>query len=64
MDFNIEIKKTGLKKSWLAEQLGINRVSLSHYINGTRTMPEGVERKLKEILRTHLTQFNNERRLD
>ena len=59
MDFNTEIKKTGLKKKWLAEQLGINRMSLSHYINGTRNMPEELERKLKEILRTHLTQFNN-----
>lgn len=59
MSINDNIKETGLKKKWIADQLGISNITLSHYINGTRTMPEDIERKLKEILRNHLTQFNN-----
>jgi predicted transcriptional regulator len=50
MDYNAEIKKTGLKKGWIAEQLGISRVSLSHYINETRPMPDDIKRRLKRII--------------
>jgi len=50
MDFNEQIKNKGLKKSWVAEQIGISNVLLSYYLTGTRSTPEHIERKLKEVL--------------
>ena len=48
--FKEKIKDKGLKKTWIAKQIGINPVLLSYYLNGDRPMPEAVEIKLKEIL--------------
>lgn len=50
MDFNEKIKETGLKKSKIAEKIGISNVLFSYYLNGTRPMPEHIKRKLREIL--------------
>jgi len=50
MDFNKEIKERGLKKSWVAKQIGISNVLFSYYLTGTRSMPEHVEKKLKDVL--------------
>jgi len=51
MNFNEEIKKSGFKKSWLAEQMGISNVLLSYYLNGTRQMPYHIKVKLINILK-------------
>jgi hypothetical protein len=48
--YNERIKKSGKKKKWIAEQIGISSVLLSYYLNGTRPMPEHIKSKLKEIL--------------
>lgn len=50
MNFNEKIKEKGLKKTWIAEQIGISNVLLSYYLTGTRSMPEHIDRKLKEVL--------------
>lgn len=50
MDFNEKIKERGLKKTWIAKQIGISNVLLSYYLTGTRSMPEHIERSLKEVL--------------
>lgn len=50
MDFNKKIKEKGLKKSWVAEQIGISNVLLSYYLTETRPMPDHIDIKLKEIL--------------
>ena len=50
MNFNEEIKESGLKKSWIAKQIGISNVLLSYYLTGTRSMPEHIEKRLKEVL--------------
>ena len=50
MDFKKTIKEKGLKINWLADQIGINRVLLSYYLNGTRSMPESVKNGLKNLL--------------
>lgn len=50
MDFKKTIKEKGLKINWLADQLEINRVLLSYYLNGTRTMPEDIKNGLRSIL--------------
>ncbi len=50
MDYNEEIKKRGLKKRWIAEQLGISNVMFSFYITKTRPMPEEVRKELEAIL--------------
>jgi len=60
MNYNERIKQTGLKKKWIAEQIGISNISLSHYINGTRNFPDDVKKKLNDIINAHnITQFNN-----
>jgi predicted transcriptional regulator len=50
MDFNKRIKEKGLKKSWIAEQIGISRTRLSFYLNETRPMPEDVRKDLIKVL--------------
>jgi predicted transcriptional regulator len=50
MDFNETIGEKGLKKSWIAKQIGISNVLLSYYLTGTRSMPEHIEKKLKDLL--------------
>ena len=50
MDYNEKIKEKGLKKSWIANKIGISNVLLSYYLNDTRPMPEHISDKLKEVL--------------
>lgn len=50
MNFNEKIKEKGLKKTWIANQIGISNVLLSYYLTGTRDMPEHIDRRLKEVL--------------
>jgi len=50
MDYKEIIKEKGLKKRWIADKIGVSRVLFSYYINGTRSMPESVEKQLKAIL--------------
>ena len=50
MDFNKTIKEKGLKKSWVAENIGISNVLLSYYLTKTRPMPDHIEKPLKEFL--------------
>jgi predicted transcriptional regulator len=46
-----KIKDRGLKISWIAKKVGVSQPLLSMYLNGSRTMPEDIERKIKEILK-------------
>jgi predicted transcriptional regulator len=50
MKHNKKIKEKGLKKSWVAEQIGISNVLLSYYLNETRPMPDHIDKKLEELL--------------
>ena len=44
------IKLLGLKKSHVANRVGITPVEFSHYLNGAREMPIDIELKLKSYL--------------
>ena len=46
-----KIKNKGLKISWIAKQVGISQPLLSMYLNGSRSMPEQIEKKIKEVLK-------------
>jgi len=48
--FNDRIREKGLKKTWIAEQIGISNVLLSYYLTETRPMPDHIETKLKDLL--------------
>jgi len=50
MNYNERIKELGLKKNWIADQIGISNVLLSFYLTKTRPMPDGVKSKLEEVL--------------
>ena len=50
MNFNEVIKDKGLKKGWIANQIGISQVLFSYYLTGTRSMPDHIKLKLKELL--------------
>lgn len=50
MDFKEKIESKGLKKKWVAEQVGISHVLLSYYINGVRHMPDIISNKLRKLL--------------
>ena len=45
------INNSGFKKVWIAEQVGLSKSQLSHYLHGTRPMPIEIEKGLKTILR-------------
>ena len=44
------ILKNGLKRKWVAENLGISPQLLSMYLNGSRKMPSDIDFKLNKIL--------------
>lgn len=50
MDYHKKIEEKGLLKKWIAKQIGISNVLLSYYLNGTRPMPEHIEKRLKTLL--------------
>lgn len=50
MDFNEVIKDKGLKKGWVAKQIGISQVLFSYYLTETRPMPDHIKTKLKQVL--------------
>lgn len=49
--YDKKIKERGLKKNWIAKQIGISQVLFSFYITGARPMPEHIERRLRDILK-------------
>lgn len=51
MNFNQRIEQKGLKKKWIAKQIGISHILLSYYLNGVRPMPSHIEQKLKKLLK-------------
>lgn len=44
------IKEKGIKKSWVADSIGIPLSTLSNYINGKREIPSDIEFKLNKLL--------------
>jgi transcriptional regulator with XRE-family HTH domain len=42
-----KIEKSGLKKKYIADKLGISNVELSYYLNNRRKMPEPIKAKLR-----------------
>lgn len=50
MKYKTKIKQKGLKITWVAEQLSINRTTLSAYLNESRVMPYDVEARLKVLV--------------
>ncbi len=45
------IEESGLKMLWIANKIGIPQSTLSHYINGTRTMPDEINNKIVELIK-------------
>lgn len=45
-----KIKKSGLKKSFIAEKIDIGASHLIMMLNGNATMPEDVRNKINELL--------------
>lgn len=50
MDYHETIMKRGLKKGWVAQQIGISQVLFSYYLNKTRPMPDHIKSKLEKVL--------------
>ena len=45
------IEESGLKMLWIAKKLDIPQSTLSHYLNGTRTMPYEINNKIIELIK-------------
>ncbi len=45
------IDESGLKMLWIANKICIPQSTLSHYINGTRTMPDEINNKIVELIK-------------
>ena len=54
---NDAIKRSGFKKTFLAEQLGCTSVMLSYYLAGKHPMPRATMAKLYGILNISLNNF-------
>lgn len=50
MDLKEEIKKRGLKITWLAEQIDLKQPELSMFLNGKRKFPEQKKAQLLTLL--------------
>ena len=48
-EFQERIKKSGLKKVWIVEQLKISSSALTLYLKGQRQMPEMVKWQLENL---------------
>jgi DNA-binding LacI/PurR family transcriptional regulator len=46
-----KIENKGINKSWLAKKIGIPQSTLSHYLNGTRTMSDEINNKIVSIIK-------------
>ena len=46
-----KIEKSGLKKKFIADRIGITNVLLSYYLNEKRKMPEHIKAKLRGLLK-------------
>ena len=44
------IRESGLRKNWIAKQLEIPQSTLSHYLNGTRTMPAKINNRIIKLI--------------
>ena len=44
------LKEKGIKKSWLADKVGVSRTMMSFYLNNVRPMPSHIEQKIKSLL--------------
>jgi len=45
------VESSGLKKSYIADRLGISSARLSNYLLGKRTMPSEIEKGVRDIIR-------------
>lgn len=54
---NEMINKSGLKKKYVADQLGINPVTLSNYIYGKRKIPLETAVELADLLQCEITDL-------
>jgi predicted transcriptional regulator len=45
-----ELKKRGIKISWVATKIGVSQPLLSMYLGGKRTIPADVEKKINTLL--------------
>ena len=45
-----KIAKSGLKKSFIADKIGVSNTQLSNYLHGTRPMPDEIGKKLTAFL--------------
>jgi predicted transcriptional regulator len=50
MDLRARIRERGLKQSWVADQIGVSRPSLSVYLSGKSPLPIDKLRPLAEAL--------------
>ena len=51
MKLKEKIKERGIKQSWVAEQIGVSKSLLHHYLSGYTNMPEQVERMILDLLK-------------
>lgn len=44
------IKEKGIKMTWIAQNIGVPKSTLSNYLSGKREIPSDIEFKLNKIL--------------
>lgn len=54
-DLDNEIKASGLKKSFIAEKIGLKQSTLSMMLKGHNNMPDETMKRIKNIVRQAMT---------
>jgi predicted transcriptional regulator len=50
MDLKERVEQSGIRHKKLAELLDVSKVMLSHWLSGTRPMPDDKKKRLIEVL--------------
>ncbi len=51
MDYKKRLKELDITVKFLANKIGISQTMMSYYVNDTRTPPEDIAKKMKDILK-------------
>lgn len=50
MDYKERLKDLGLTVKFLAQKCDVSQSMMSYYVNGSRTIPDNIEREMKRVL--------------
>ena len=59
--FKDKVKGSGYKTNWIAEQIGLHRVTMSYYFSGNLNPKRETLRKIAKLIRCRIGDFYDKR---